>query len=217
MPCILAVDTTHEFGSLALACGGELLEELALHAPAGFGAVLYQHLEALLKRHGMSIAAIDFFAAASGRVPSPACGWAGLRQGTAEALGKPAVAVSNLKALSTFGSAPLRAVLLDARRGELYAAVYDAGAQCVSPETVSKFPEWLAALPPGEVEFISQESLPVRPMLTGTDYECARVTTAPNCLAAAVARLALTSAPCDPAALGANYVRRADAELSWKE
>jgi len=218
MPCILAVDTTHEFGSLALACGGELLEELALHAPAGFGAVLYQHLEALLKRHGMSIAAIDFFAAASG--PGSFTGVrVGLAcvKGLAEALGKPAVAVSNLKALSTFGSAPLRAVLLDARRGELYAAVYDAGAQCVSPETVSKFPEWLAALPPGEVEFISQESLPVRPMLTGTDYECARVTTAPNCLAAAVARLALTSAPCDPAALGANYVRRADAELSWKE
>jgi hypothetical protein len=36
-------------------------------------------------------------------------------------------------------------------------------------------------------------------------------------LAGAVAHLASTAAPQDPAALDANYVRRTDAELLWKE
>ena len=38
---ILAIDTTHEFGSIALFADGELLEEMLLHAEAGFGQILY--------------------------------------------------------------------------------------------------------------------------------------------------------------------------------
>ena len=217
-PCILAVDTTHEFGSLALARGEELLEELPLHAPTGFAHVLYQHLAALLQNHGLQVADIDCFAAASG--PGS---FTGVRiglacvKGLAEALGKPAVAVSNLQALATFGSAPLRAVVLDARRGEIYGAVYDAAARIVSPETVAKFPEWLSTLPAGEIEFVSQDSLALQSMLPGTSFETARVTIAPRSLATAIARLAFSAARSDPAALDANYVRRSDAELFWKD
>lgn len=216
-PCILAVDTTHEFGSLALARGADLLEELPLHAPTGFAHVLYQHLAALLRNHGLQVADIDCFAAASG--PGSFTGVrVGLAcvKGLAEALGKPAVAVSNLQALSTFGSAPLRAVVLDARRGEIYGAVYDAAARPISPEVVAKFPAWLSTVPSGDVELISQESLPLQSMLAGTSFEGARVTIAPRSLAAAIARLAFAAAPSDPAALDANYVRRSDAELFWK-
>jgi tRNA threonylcarbamoyladenosine biosynthesis protein TsaB len=217
-PCILAVDTTNEFGSLALARGGELIEELPLHAPTGFAHVLYQALTALLRGHHLAVADVDCFAAASG--PGS---FTGVRiglacvKGLAEALGKPAVAVSNLQALSTFGSAPWRGVVLDARRGEIYGAVYDSGARVVSPEVVAKFPDWLSTLPSGEIEFISRESIALQPMLVGTSFQSARVTIAPRSLAAAIARVALTTPPCDPAALDANYVRRPDAELLWKE
>jgi tRNA threonylcarbamoyladenosine biosynthesis protein TsaB len=217
-PCILAVDTTHEFGSLALARGVEVLEELPLHAPTGFAHVLYQHLGPLLRNHGLRIADVDCFAAASG--PGSFTGVrVGLAcvKGLAEALGKPAVAVSNLQALSTFGSAPLRAVVLDARRGEIYGAVYDAAARLVCAETVAKFPAWLATLPAGVPEFISEDSLDLRSMLSGTSFETARITKAPRSLAAAIARLALDAVPQDPAALDANYVRRSDAELFWKD
>jgi tRNA threonylcarbamoyladenosine biosynthesis protein TsaB len=138
-------------------------------------------------------------------------------KGLAEALGKPAAAVSNLQALSTFGSAPLRAVVLDARRGEIYGAVYDAGARIVSPEVVAKFPEWLSTLPSGDLELISQEPVALPSLLAGTSFENARVTFAPRSLAGAIARLAFAAAPSDPAALDANYVRRSDAELFWKE
>jgi tRNA threonylcarbamoyladenosine biosynthesis protein TsaB len=217
-PWILAVDTTREFGSLALARGTELIEELPLHAPTGFAHVLYQHLAVLLQNHDVKIADIDCFATASG--PGSFTGVrVGLAcvKGLAEASNKPAVAVSNLQVLSTFGTAPLRAVALDARRGELYAAVYDADARLVSPEVLTKLPEWLSALAEGDIEFISQESLGLQSMLAGTSFENARVTIAPNSLAAAIARLALVAEACDPAALDANYVRRADAELFWKE
>jgi tRNA threonylcarbamoyladenosine biosynthesis protein TsaB len=217
-PCILAVDTTHEFGSLALARGAELIEELPLHAPTGFAHVLYQHLATLLQKHGPKVADIDCFAAASG--PGSFTGVrVGLAcvKGLAEALGKSAVAVSNLQALSTFGSAPLRAVVLDARRGEIYGAVYDAAARPVTAEVVAKFPEWLSTVPSGDIEFISQGPLAVQFMLLGTSFETARVTLAPRSLAAAVARLAFDATPSDPAALDANYVRRSDAELFWKE
>jgi len=138
-------------------------------------------------------------------------------KGLAEALGKPAVAVSNLQALATFGSAPLRAVVLDARRGEIYGAVYDAAGRLAAPEVVTEFPAWLATLPEGYVvvRLNRFHALSRRP---GRDALRARpIATAPPALAAAVARIALArfrgGEASDPAALDANYVRRPDAEL----
>ena len=221
-PLVLAVDTTHEFGSLALAAGEETIEEVLLHAPAGFGHVLYGHLGQLLARHGVTPAAIDCFAAASG--PGSFTGVrVGLAcvKGLAEAVGKPAAGVSNLEAMATFGTGPLRAVVMDARRGEVYGAVYDASGRVVAPEVVVKFPVWLETLPEG-IEFIATDFSPFRPGLAGTRFQdAAPVVTAPRALAAAIARIAvarwLRGEACDPAALDANYVRRSDAELFWKD
>ena len=207
---ILAVDTTHEFGSLALARGDQTIEELPLHAPTGFAHVLYQHLARLLERHAVQPAAIDRFAAASG--PGSFTGVrVGLAciKGLAEALGKPAVAVSNLQALATFGVAPLRAVVLDNRRGGVYAAVYDDAARLVTPEVVAPFPEWLETLPAGELEFVSPDFTPFHAALAGTRFAGARIVTAPRALAAAIARLAVHAEPRDPAALDANYIHKA--------
>ena len=218
-PLILAIDTTHEFGSLALCRGGDLLEEVALHAPHGFAHLLYRHLGELLERHGVKVEEVDCFAAASG--PGS---FTGVRiglaciKGLAEAHGKPAVAVSNLQALAAFGSAPLRAVVLDARRGEVYGAVYDACGAVVVPESVGPLAAWLERLPGGQLDFVTGDvDLP----LAGTPFESAPVQKAPRAIAAAVARLALQAyqegRASDPAALDANYVRRSDAELFWRE
>jgi tRNA threonylcarbamoyladenosine biosynthesis protein TsaB len=219
-PLILAVDTTHEYGSLALLRGPETVEEVLLHAPAGFAHVLYDHLGLLLARHGVKPDAIECFAAASG--PGSFTGVrVGLAcvKGLAEAAGRPAVAVSNLQALSLFGSAPLRAVVLDARRGEIYGAVYDQDANPVTAEVVAKFGVWLETLPAGGIEFVSLDFSPYS--LVGTRFESARTVTAPRAIAAAVGRLAAArfqrGEACDPASLDANYVRRSDAELLWKE
>jgi tRNA threonylcarbamoyladenosine biosynthesis protein TsaB len=221
-PLILAIDTTHECGSLALARGEELIQETWLHARDGFAHVIYRHLAQLLDRHGVKPAMVDCFAAASG--PGSFTGVrVGLAcvKGLADALGKPAVAVSNLQAMAAFGSAPLRAVVLDARRGEIYGAVYDDAGRLAAPEVVAKFPAWLETLPAGEMEFVSTDFTPFRAALAGTRFERAPIATAPPALAAAIARIALArflaGQALDPAALDANYVRRSDAELFWKE
>jgi len=202
--------------------GAELAEELPLQAPTGFAHVIYGHLAELLGRHGITVADVDCFASASG--PGSFTGVrVGLAcvKGLAEATGKPAVAVSNLEAVASFGTAPLRAAVLDARRGEIYGGVYDDRGRMVEPESVARFDAWLRSLPEGELEFVSPDFTPFLDVLAGTRFAGARVVTAPRALAAAIGRIAGVrferGEACDPAALDANYVRRSDAELFWKE
>jgi tRNA threonylcarbamoyladenosine biosynthesis protein TsaB len=205
---ILAVDTSSEYGSLALLRDEELLEEVPIHAPKGFAHVLYGELAELLGRHALKVVEIDCFAAASG--PGS---FTGVRiglacvKGLSEAVGRPAVAVSNLQAVAHCGTSPLRAAVMDARRGEVYGAVYDADSRLVTPEVVAPLEAWLETLPKGELEFLAYGFTPPIP----------GVRMVPRALAGAVARLAMRAAPQDPAALDANYVRRSDAELMWKD
>ena len=219
-PVVLAVDTTHEIGSLALAHGEALIEQVSLQAPGGFAHVIYGHLASLLERHGLEPDGIDCFAAASG--PGSFTGVrVGLAciKGLAEACGKPALGISNLRAMARYGSHRLRAPVLDARRGEVYGAVYDSDDGLVTPETVAPISTWLASLPEEPVEFVAME--PIGGWLAGTRFERAPVTTAPAALAEAIARIAcgalVRGDAADPASLEANYVRRSDAELFWKE
>jgi tRNA threonylcarbamoyladenosine biosynthesis protein TsaB len=219
---ILALDTTRERGGVALLRGGAVVEELGLESPTGFAHIIYGHLRELLDRHRVAVADVDCFAAASG--PGSFTGVrVGLAcvKGLAEAVGRPAVGISNLQALAAFGAGPLRAAVLDARRGEIYGAVYDAAGRLVSPEVVAKLDSWIRSLPAGELEFVTEDTVPVPAALAGTPFAEARVTAAPGALAAAIGRIAyarlIAGEASDPAALDANYVRRSDAELFWKE
>jgi tRNA threonylcarbamoyladenosine biosynthesis protein TsaB len=218
MPLILAIDTTTEYGSLALVRGGELLEETLLHAPGSFSSVLYEELERLLQRHGLKLGDVDCFAAASG--PGTFTGVrVGLAcvMGLAEAMGRPAAAVSNLQALARFGAARLRGVALDARRGDIYGAVYGERGTLVAPEVVSKLAPWLQSLPDGVEEFLSND---LALNLEGTRFSSARIVTAPRALASAVAHIAAERLARGEVSgaddLDANYVRRTDAELALK-
>lgn len=211
---ILAVDTTGEFGSIALSNSGRSLEEVALHSPEGFGHVLFDEILALLGRHGMSLADLDGFASAAG--PGSFTGVrVGLTavKGLAEATGRKVVAVSNLEALAWFGARPLRAVVMDARRGEVYGAVYDAALRLVRDEVVIKFEDWIGTLPEGDLELITQGFVPPPLDLP--------VTPAPPALAGAIASIAalrfVGGLAKDPAEIDANYVRRSDAELLWRD
>ncbi len=219
---ILSLDTTHEFGSLALLEGERVREEMLLHSPDGFGHVLYENLAQLLERHGRGVEEVACFAAASG--PGSFTGVrVGLAcvKGLAEAAGRKVVAVSNLEAMARFGSGPMRAVVLDARRGEVYGAVYGADGNALGDEAVVRFPAWLETLPAGEIEFIATDFTPFSAAVAGTRFENAKITTAPRALAAAIGRIALercrSGRAQDPGDLDANYVRRPDAELLWKE
>ena len=211
---VLAIDTTGEFGSIALVGERGVIEEVALDSPDGFAHVLFGEIERLLARHGLGIEQVDAFAAASG--PGSFTGVrVGLTavKGLAEGTGRKVVAVSNLEALAWFGSRPLRAAVLDARRGEVYGGVYDAGLRLVQEEVVAKLEDWLAGLPGGDLEIVTQGL-----QLEG---ESRPVVEAPRSLAGSIGHIAFDrlgrGEVLDPAEIDANYVRRSDAELLWRD
>lgn len=219
---ILALDTTSEFGSLAVRTNGEIVAQRELHSPEGFAHLIFQAIENLLSDVGLSLDQVDCFAAASG--PGSFTGVrVGLSavKGLAEALGKPALGVSNLRAMSSFGNSNHRAVILDARRGEVFAAIYNARLEIVVPEAVIKLSAWLDTLAFPRCEFIWMSGAPFRSALEGTRFAEMPVTEVPRNLAAAVAYCAAMDGQSgnwlDPAVLDANYVRRSDAELFWKD
>jgi len=130
-------------------------------------------------------------------------------KGLAEANGCQVIPVSNLQALAAFGTRALRATVIDARRGDIYGAVYNAALDLVCDEVVMNPDAWLKTLPAGDIEFITR----------GLALDGITATEAPRSLAAAVGKIAACKPELarDPAAIDANYVRRADAELAWRD
>jgi tRNA threonylcarbamoyladenosine biosynthesis protein TsaB len=219
---ILAVDTTSEFGSLAIRANGQVVAEVALHSPEGFAHLIFPAVQKLLSDAGIALDQIDCFPAASG--PGSFTGVrVGLStvKGLAEAMGKPAVGVSNLRAMSSFGNLAHRAVVLDARRSEIFAAVYDSNLELVVPEAVLKLSAWLENLCRPSYEFIWMAGAPFQSALEGTRFAEMPFVEVPRNLAAAVAYCAEIDGKnnkwLDPVLLDANYVRRSDAELFWKD
>jgi tRNA threonylcarbamoyladenosine biosynthesis protein TsaB len=213
----LAVDTTADSGSIALADENGVRDEIELDAPRGFSLVLFAGIDELLKRQGVRLRDVELFAAASGpgSFTGVRVGLAAIK-GLAEVGGKPAVGVSNLGALAEFGQSEARATIIDARRGEVYGALYDGAGNQIVEEMVGPFERFLTSLPAHEIEWIA----------TGFDTlaglpEGARKVVAPRATAGVIARVAIRRAALglalDPAAVDANYVRRSDAELFWKE
>ncbi len=210
-PLILALDTTNETGSLALARGERLLEEIELLAPDGFSGILFQQIEALLTRHGTKLADVDLYAAAAG--PGS---FTGVRVGltAAKALAemheRKVAAVSNLAAIAYMANASrpdgaaLLAPLVDARRGEVAGAVYTREMKRVLEPVVGTPADFAARVGElGEALYCGPDAAQFAPRGAPTFNTSAA-------LAAALARLALTDAGQDPAAADAEYVRRAD-------
>ncbi|MEN6604466.1 MAG: tRNA (adenosine(37)-N6)-threonylcarbamoyltransferase complex dimerization subunit type 1 TsaB [Bryobacteraceae bacterium] len=222
MPRIISLDATSEFGSLALIEDGRVVEETPMHSTDGFGHVLFDMLAGVLARHGWNALDADCYAAAAG--PGSFTGVrVGLAaaKGLAEAASKPLITVSNLKAVAWFGTAPLRAAVLDARRGEIYGAVFNETLETVRDEVVMKLPAWLEALPDGQLEFLSPDPSRFRSALAATRFASATFTATPRAVAGAIGMIShgmfLAGCAPDPAAAEAEYVRRSDAELMWKE
>jgi tRNA threonylcarbamoyladenosine biosynthesis protein TsaB len=227
MARILALDTTAELGSIALYDGArEVLSEVALHSPEGFGHILFDRIAMLLERGAVRIEDIDCFASASG--PGS---FTGVRigltaaKGLAEATRKCVAPVSNLKALAACAGGPLRAAVVDARRGEIYGALYGADLETIQPERVMTFPAWIEGLPEGlpegPVEFAGTNIAPFTAALEASRFRGSHLVQVVGTLAGIIARIGheefTRGRAVDPAAVDANYVRRSDAELLWKD
>lgn len=147
---LLALETSAERGGVALFAGGALLGEEDVGADARHAASLLVCLDRLLGRAGRRLDEVEAIALAIG--PGS---FTGLRIGLSTALGlafgteRKLVPVPTLAALALqAGGAPLAAPLLDARRGEVYAGLYDRELREVRSDRCSALADWLADLPP---------------------------------------------------------------------
>jgi len=122
---ILALDTSTHLGSVALLVDGVLVSEVAALVRARHGETLLPHIERVLQIAGESIDTIDLIGVGIG--PGS---FTGLRVGVATAKGlalastKPLCGVVSLRAIAAAGGAGLRAAVVDAHKGEVYAALY---------------------------------------------------------------------------------------------
>jgi tRNA threonylcarbamoyladenosine biosynthesis protein TsaB len=149
---LLALETSAERGGVALFEGDALVGEADVGANERHAASLLVCLDALLARAGCALAAVDRIALAIG--PGS---FTGLRIGLATALGlafgtpRKLVPVPTLAALALqAGARGLVVPLLDARRSEVYAGLYDGEGRALRDDACCALDDWLAQLPAGE-------------------------------------------------------------------
>jgi tRNA threonylcarbamoyladenosine biosynthesis protein TsaB len=153
---ILALDTTTPLGSVAIVDEEAVLAEVRFRAPDRHSARLMPAVGAALDLAGLQPADVEGYAVTIG--PGP---FTGLRvgisttQGLALGSGRLAVGISSLDVLAARirGEASRLVSLIDAGRGQVYAASFDAEASRLgeaSIEAAGRFGEWL----PEEAAFL---------------------------------------------------------------
>lgn len=160
---ILALDTTTRFGSVALLEHENLLAEIDYVSPASHSRQLFQAVDQVFKLSGRKLEQLQALAVSAG--PGS---FTGIRIGLSLvkalglASGKPVAVVSSLEALGrkmTFPGAELIAPVIDARKGEIFAALYrvgqDGNLQELLPEGAYQPEKFLGLLPAeGRIDFL---------------------------------------------------------------
>lgn len=133
---ILAIDTSTSFATIAVAVNEQIVAECLMDTNRTLSARLVPEIERLLSTAGLAIADIDLFAGSIG--PGSFTGVRGgiaTIQGLALATGKPCAGFSSLALLVM--NFPLTTTMvcpmLDARKSEIYAALYDCSSALPSP------------------------------------------------------------------------------------
>ena len=234
---VLAVDTSGEGGSVALAREGCVLEAAAL--PLGWSTTtLHSEIARLLGHHRLATTDIQGYGVTTG--PGS---FSGVRvgltavKGLAEVHGVRIVPVSTLEVLAAAGQSTGRAprqaafvTLLDARRGQIFGAVYQEKDGCWKPlieDCVGPLRPFLerarAAIGKAAVQdtaFCGMDLAPFIPEIEQAGWAGAPMVTIPPLLAGPLAQIAIRSLQqglgVEAADVGANYVRVSDAELFWK-
>ena len=133
---ILAIDTSTSFASIAVAVGEQIVAESLVNTNRTLSARLVPEIERLLATAGLAFSDIDIFASSIG--PGSFTGVRGgvaTIQGLALAVGKQCAGFSSLAmlAMNFSFSTTLVCPILDARKSEVYAAVYDCSVALPSP------------------------------------------------------------------------------------
>ena len=212
---ILAVDTSSERGSVCVVDGQEILGEVRLASSMQHTERLFRAVEFLFQHLPFQLADIDLYVAARG--PGS---FTGLRvglaamEGFAAAHGKPCAGITTLEALAwkTGIENGLIVPTMDARRGEVYGAVYRRVGQSLIEEqspVVLKPAEWFASLPRQPLTFCGDGANRYRSEITSEPGWC--IHPMDLYLASTIAELAATP-NCGP--LQPLYVRKTDAEIA---
>ena len=217
---VLAVDTSSERGSVCVTGGHEVLGEIRLSSSVQYSERLFRSIEFLLQHLPFQLSDIDIFAAARG--PGS---FTGLRVGLAAmeafvaAHGRRGVGISTLEALAwkTGIRGVLIAPAIDARRGDVYGALYrrldgNPGSDTLveeRPPVVLKPAEWIASLPRGPLIFCGDGANRYRSLIE--ELPESSIHSMDLYLAATIAELAArpNSGPLAPL-----YVRKTDAEIA---
>jgi tRNA threonylcarbamoyladenosine biosynthesis protein TsaB len=223
---ILALDTTARSGSLALARDGVVVDEVAGDPARTHGERLPGDVVALLDRHGLTPAAVDLYAVAAG--PGS---FTGLRvgiatvQGFALAAGRLVVAVSTLDALAHLAhpraAGRLTGALVDAQRGEVFSALYEAAREIEPPAVgapAATLDRWRLEVQARGAVVAGDGAIRYRALVEACLGARAEVLEPLPPLARAVAEIAAVraarGAAVPPHAIVPIYVRRPDAELA---
>jgi len=217
---VLAVDTSSERGSVCVADRGEILGEIRLATSVQYSERLFRSISFLFDHLPFALSDIDLFAASRG--PGS---FTGLRVGLAAmdafvaAHHKRGVGISTLEALSwkTGIRDALLAPTIDARRGDIYGALYrrvggsDGSETLVEegPPVVLKPAQWLASLPPEPLIFCGDGAYRYRALIE--QQPLWTVHSMHLYLASTIADLAVMP---NPGPLAPLYVRKTDAEIA---
>ncbi len=145
---VLLLDTSAQPCSVAIARDGEVLVHFFLNLGLQHAQSCLPLMEQALSFAGMRLMDMDLLAAVTG--PGS---FTGVRIGVsairaqAHALGKPCLGVSALHALAFAAGDGLVVPMIDARHGDVYAAVYDQGA-LLHPDDALPLGDLLGVLPP---------------------------------------------------------------------
>ena len=234
---VLAVDTSGEQGSVALAREGLLLEVVAL--PLGWSSTaLHLEIARLLGQHGLATGDIQGYGVTTG--PGSFTGVrVGLTavKGLAEVHGVRIVPVSTLEVLAAAAKSTGRVskqaaivTLLDARRGQVFGAVYQEKDGCWKPliedcvGPLRPFLERVSACTGKaavqDTAFCGTDLAPFIPEIEQAGWAGALMVPIPPLLAGPLAQIAMRGLQqglgVESADAQANYVRASDAELFWK-
>ncbi|MGA7852799.1 MAG: tRNA (adenosine(37)-N6)-threonylcarbamoyltransferase complex dimerization subunit type 1 TsaB [Candidatus Acidiferrales bacterium] len=228
---ILSLDTSSPSGSVAVLRDQAVIGVVSTRGEENYSSRMFRHLEFLLNDLSLKLEQFDLFAVSAG--PGS---FTGLRvgltaaKGWAEVYRKPAVGVSALEAVAIQCRAMTAAVVpvLDARRGQVYFGVYrrsGAGLRLGGDEFVVTPPEFAAKLAEsardGAFTIATPDAEVVSLLAAHLQTDSVAIETVSSVLAPFIGHIgherALQGNVSDALALDANYVRRTDAEMQWKD
>lgn len=227
---VLALDTSTSLASVAITSSEAVIAEATFTCNRSLSARLVAEIEHLLELAGLGISDIDLFAASigPGSFTGVRCGVATV-QGLALATGKPCAGFSSLAMLAMNFSLTTHPVcsLLDARKSEVYAGLYDCSTcpptpllfDCVMP--IESFLDQIAAHTTGPVIFTGEGAQRYRETILNHRRELALLAPVSHNIGRAAhgAMLALHAfhngnALMNPAHLLPDYIRASEAELA---